>query len=182
MKELTQELLKELLHYDPETGVFAWRYRDIKFCKNKALQTTWNKQFSYKICGHVRETNKNNYCWIAVLNKVYRAHRLAWLYVNGNWPVNHIDHINGDGLDNRILNLRDVTNSENRKNGRLHPKSKSGYSGIYWNKINKKWIAQIGVDGKVKYLGSFSDIGKAIECRKLAEKNNGFHENHGRRL
>ena len=91
---ITQEELKELLDYNPETGLFTWNvYNNIK---NKTTAGTFN----------------DGYIQIKIKQKIYQAHRLAWLYVYGEWPKGQIDHINGIRDDNRIENLRDVTNRE----------------------------------------------------------------------
>lgn len=79
-----------------------------------------------------------------------------------------VDHINGNKLDNRRSNLRLVTATDNKRN-RVTARSKSGQVGVYWSKQNKKWNAQIGIDGKSKSLGFFDDLEKAVECRVAAE-------------
>jgi len=109
----------------------------------------------------------------------YLVHRIVYKLHHGVDP-DHIDHINGDKLDNRIENLRSVSQTENGKNVKLNKNNKIGYLGVHMVKNNNKWWAQIKVDGKGIYLGSFDNKQDAINARKEAEKKYGFHENHGR--
>ena len=160
---ITQSELKELLDYDPNTGLFVWKF---------------SPRFSAgSIAG-----NKipRGYIHICINYKQYQAHRLAWLYVFGDWPKNGIDHINRIPSDNRIANLRDVTQSENMKNQKMHFNNKSGVCGVYWHKSRGKWQAQINVSGKCIALGRYKYLEDAVLVRKAAEKKYLFHENHGR--
>lgn len=141
MNELTQSRLKELLHYDSETGKFTWQ------------MTLCNRAVKGNAAGH---KNGRGYWCIGFGGMVYSAHRLAWLYVYGSFPKNDIDHINGDKTDNRISNLRDVetyVNCQNRKRARSG--NRSGVLGVGWNKRIGKWAAQIRVSGKSKHIGYF---------------------------
>jgi len=104
------------------------------------------------------------------------AHRLAWFYMEGEWPTGHINHIRDD---NRWVNLREVSNQENHKNQSISINNKSGVIGVCWNKKARKWHAQIKVNYKAISLGCFSDIHNAIKARKDAEIKYGFHKNHG---
>mgnify|MGYP006131473821 FL=1 len=117
---------------------------------------------------------------IKVKGKQYKAHRLIWLYVHGKFPDGHIDHVNGKPLDNRIENLRDVTQQENNKNARKRKDNTSGHVGVCWAKRDEKWRAQIAVDGKREYLGYFNVLEDAVAARQAASIEHGFHENHGR--
>lgn len=160
---ITQEQLKKALHYNPEIGLFtrikaAQRVRvgDVAGCK----------------------TGKG-YIKIMVYRKPYLAHRLAWLYVYGEWPE-QIDHINHITNDNRIINLRSVTNQENHKNRSMHKKNTSGITGVCRDKATEKWRAQICANGKVVYLGEFTNKSDAVKARKAAENKYGFHALHGK--
>jgi hypothetical protein len=95
------------------------------------------------------------------------------------WP-DELDHINGDKGDNRIVNLREVTRAENNKNKSRYKQNSSGFTGVGWHKVTKKWAAKIRVDGRDYHLGVFASIEAAKEARAAAEKHYGFHENHGR--
>ena len=156
---ITQEKLKENFVYDSESGIFS-RKDNGKEC----LGLNIRGYVEFKCYG---------------VNRL--AHRLAWLYVCGEWPK-QIDHINGNRKDNRIVNLRNVGYRENTKNQRMAINNKSGVVGVYWSADRNKWRAVITADKKVYNLGCFEDLEVAKECRKFAEKMCGFHENHGNKL
>jgi hypothetical protein len=85
--------------------------------------------------------------------------------VYGNFPAGFLDHINGDGTDNRIKNLREVTNVENLQASTRIPKhNTSGFKGVYFNKKTKKWVAGISLEDKRRYLGSFDSPDDAYQC------------------
>ena len=123
--------------------------------------------------------NAKGYVSTEINGKFYRVHRLIFLYHHGYFPE-QTDHINGIRDDNRISNLRDVSNQENHKNQKMYCTNTSGHMGVYWYKRNKKWGAQIPVDGKGISLGLFTNKQDAITARKAGEIQYGFHENHGR--
>lgn len=162
---LTQAKLKEVLHYDPETGVFTWKVPIANCIRVGAVAGSKDSYGYHKI---------------AIKGKTYKAHRLAWLYTHGKFPEEAIDHINGIRDDNRIANLRAVTAQENQRNQKKYVHNTSGVVGVHWHKRHKKWNARIFADNKRIHLGSFSDIALAIEARKAAEKQYNFHPNHGR--
>jgi hypothetical protein len=140
---MTAQRLKELFHYDADTGQFT-RFR----AKGRWPDRVGAIRFGYLI--------------IKIDYKLYRAHRLAWLYVHGEWPSDQIDHINGDRADNRISNLRAATNSQNKQNARkARSDSRSGLIGAMWESQKNKWRAVILVDGKKKHLGYFDQAEQA---------------------
>ena len=153
-KILTQERLKELLHYDSDTGVFTWRV-----------------DRGIKIAGSIAGTNCNGYRVIRVDGRAYGAHILAWIYIYGNKPTVGIDHCNKIKNDNSLANLRLATSSENQQNI-LSPRAnnKLGVRGVALFKRTKKYHAQIAVKGKRIHLGYFDDLDSAIAARKQAEK------------
>jgi hypothetical protein len=110
----------------------------------------------------------------------YQAHRVAWLLQAGAWPKGFIDHINGARDDNRIENLRDVSSRENQMNMKMNSRNTSGVVGVVWRWKTKTWEASIKVFGKRIHLGNYADIRHAAAARKAAEKEHGFHPNHGR--
>lgn len=164
---LTQEELKKLLHYDPETGLFTWS-------KTRAGTARIGT-----IAGSVREGGGKNYLRVHIKSKRMRAHKLAWLYVYGHLPLCEIDHINGNGLDNRILNLRQVSRIENCRNRRKPKNNTTGVMGVYRDRNTGGFMAQIRHEGRLNYLGSFPDLESAALAREQAEIELGFHENHG---
>lgn len=139
---LSAARLRELLHYDQETGVFTRKVRTSARIR----------------VGDVTGTPRpDGYLTIRVESKSYLAHRLAWLYVHGNFPLFQIDHINHVRSDNRITNLRDVTPSQNQHNQqRAHATNKScGLLGVTLVKSENRWIARIYVNDKPQHIGSF---------------------------
>jgi len=157
---LTQDRLKEVLFYDPDTGIFVWRQR-----------MAAHKGQIGDIAGTVKP---RGYVNIQIQRRVYQAHRLAWLYVHGEWPAQQIDHINRNPSDNRIANLRDVSASVNRRNCR-HPRNVSSiYKGVSRSRGREKWAAQIVYDGRPHYLGIFGTQEEAREAYILEAKRLGL--------
>ena len=151
---LNQAKLKELLDYNPDTGDFT----------NKTFRGL--RAMPGEIAGNL---NTRGYIDISIGRRKYKAHRLAWLYVYGVWPTNNIDHINRSKIDNRIANLRDVTQAQNGQNKTKHCNNSSGHTGVVWHKASQRWRARLCVDRKDIYLGQFNDIQSAIDARKQAE-------------
>ena len=150
---ITAEELRSILHYDPLTGVFT-RIRSAH--PNRV--------------GAVVGSASHGYIRIRLLGKCYPAHRLAWLYVYGTWPKNQIDHINRNRSDNRIANLRDVTNQQNMCNAGDYSTNTSGRKGVYWDKRDSRWRACITDNGRYLSLGYFSTQAEAVAARVAAEK------------
>jgi len=153
---LTQERLKELLHYDPDTGIF--------------INLTQRKGSSKKGTA-AGSKHSSGYIHITIDSKKYRAHRLAWLYVHGNFPEKSLDHVNEIKDDNRLVNLRLATKQENGHNmSRPHIDNPSGYLGVSWHKQRKKWIARINSNGTRKHLGLFNTAEHASEAYLRAKR------------
>ena len=125
----------------------------------------------------LRDRNGKEYWRVMVNGKDYLAHRLIWLLVHKVWPKNQIDHIDGNSLNNRIENLRDVTNAENQKNLKKPKNNTSGHVGV--RRHRGKWQAQIKVSGRYIHLGYFTNLDEAVAVRKAAEIKYEFHANHG---
>ncbi len=161
---INQAKLKELLNYDSETGILYW---------NK----TTNRRIKVGDVAGCKDAY--GYLVIRFDGKLYKAHRLAWLYVYGVLP-DQIDHINGIRDDNRIVNLRSVTIGENNKNTKVRQDNISGVAGVHFEQSRSKWLANISVEGKNVYLGRFNTFDEAVHARKSAEIEYSYHDNHGR--
>lgn len=165
------------LRHNPSTGQLIWKERPREMFQSNRAWNTWNSRFSGKIA--FTSTDTLGYKQGAICGKQYRAHRVIWAMEYGYWP-NIIDHINGDGTDNRIDNLRDVCHMENLHNQKRAKDNTSGITGVCWDKCNQRWIATICVNTHQINLGRYDNIEEASNIRKAAEIKYGFHENHGR--
>lgn len=134
---------------------------------------------SVSIGSNAGTLQKRGYIEIRLDKKVYKAHRLAWLYVTGKWPKDQIDHINHARDDNRWVNLQEADNKSNAKN-RASTKANGDIIGVYWNKSRLNWRAAININGKRTFLGSYTDKFDAICARLSANNKYGYHENHGK--
>src|SRR6516162_5104994 len=146
---LTQERLKELLHYSPGNGEF---FRKI------------TKQGPAKPGDRAGWINSHGYLQINVDGNRYQAHRLAWFWTHGNFSLKELDHINRDRSDNRITNLRESTRSENNANSKRQKNNRSGFKGAYQN--GSGWMAKVKHNGKTIYLGTFDspEEAHAVYC------------------
>jgi hypothetical protein len=158
-QKLTQEKLKELLDYNPETGVFTWRVR------RKSV-----KQWS--VAGSHNATT--GYISITIDGKSYGASRLAFLWMEDYLPENDVDHIDRNPSNNKWYNLREVSRQCNLRNRGMREDNKSGVTGVYWAKAKGKWRSQINLYGKIIYLGLFKNFLDAVKARWDAEVKHGF--------
>lgn len=149
--------LKGRYSYDPETGLF----------------TRLKGSGRDKIGSVVKTKSVAGYIRIGLDNKTYMAHRLAFLYMTGSWPVGDVDHKDTVRDNNKWENLRDVTKEVNGRNRSIHKNNTSGHAGVSWNKSESKWQAYIYLNGKVVGLGKFTHKEDAIFARMTAEKENG---------
>lgn len=157
---LTQKRLKEVLHYDPETGAFTrlacFQRPDVVGKVDRKDTAGWYTRIAIDGCRHY-------------------AHRLAWLYMTGLWPSAEIDHRNCIKSDNSWKNLRDVTSLTNKQNQRTAlSSSKSGILGVSWDSKRGKWVGRIKVGAVYKYVGRFVEIKDAQEAYLLAKRE--YHE------
>lgn len=147
-RELMQQALealelRQLVAYDAETGLMTRR-----------VATASN----IKVGDPVGYADNQGYLCAYIKGRQYKVHRLAWLYVYGEWPKGQLDHINGDRTDNRICNLREATASQNQQNKATPKENKSGVKGVVQHKRSGRWYAFCRVNGTRSYLGSFTDI------------------------
>lgn len=154
------DVVRNLLSYDPEEGIFRWR-------------TTGKGR---RMDGTVGEVTGNGYLRVTIRGKKYLAHRLAWFYVHGEWPNGDVDHANLDKMDNRIDNLRIATPAQNMANTRTFSHNKSGFKGVRLrtdhHKRRKPYEATIYVAGKPKYLGTYATPEEAHAAYVVAANEN----------
>jgi hypothetical protein len=147
----SQAQLKELLDYDPDTGLLTWRERDISHFKLERDRTAWNRKFTGKEAGHRQmPENRRVVCVFRVLQFV---HRLVWKWMTGVEPDGEIDHKDGNGANNRWDNLRLATSTQNKCNTRKRSNNSSGYKGVNRCSSGPKWCACAHFEGKRRYLG-----------------------------
>jgi hypothetical protein len=154
--EISLERLKEIISYDPETGLFTWLV----------------KRGSRAMPGYsAGKKTKNGYWTISIDYQSVKAHRLAWFYMTGEWPDLDIDHINGCGTDNRWANLRLATCSQNSANTRTPKNNKSGHKGVSWHAPSARWRAAIWRGGRQYHIGFHAtvDLAAAAYEKKAAE-------------
>lgn len=158
MNKIDSTLLKEILNYDFDTGIFTWKKR---LC-------------SRTVIGQTAGCLRNGYITINILGKRYQAHRLALIYTYGHCDSFDVDHINGIKTDNKIVNLRFATRSENKQNiKKIQPNNKSGYMGVDWHKSTGFWRATITIMRKQKHLGLYKTPEEAHQAYLSAKRN--FH-------
>jgi hypothetical protein len=162
---MNQSYLKECLDYDQFTGNFVWKDRPKNHFLSEKAYKIFKRLYAHKPCG---TKAKDGYMSITIDGKVYKAHRLAWLYQMGEFPIQWLDHINRNRSDNRICNLRLATPTLNAQNANMRYDNKSGVVGVSKHKLTGKWVAQISVSGKVKHLGLFTNINDATKIRDAA--------------
>jgi hypothetical protein len=173
--EVNPAILRQLLRYDPETGKLFWRKREA----SALISGAYARRFNTRFAGTEAFTAlcSNGYKQGHVLSGKQLAHRVIWAIANGEWP-DEIDHIDGDRANNCIANLRNVSRSTNCKNLASQARRASGHIGVRFTK--GRWQASITANGKRLHLGRFEREADAIAARKAAERELGFHPNHGR--
>jgi hypothetical protein len=165
-RKLTCERARELFRYDRRSGKLYWRVKVGKFHAGDEAGCTREQR------------SGNKYRIVGADGSYYLVHSVVWLMAYGYWPKAEVDHENGDGLDNRLKNLRDVTRKVNCQNTCRRRDNTSGQTGVYRHESGS-WCASISVN-KRRHLGSFSSFDEAVRVRKRAEVKYGFHVNHGR--
>ena len=157
MPELTQARLRELLDYDPATGVFRWRESrgGVKAGKEAGAAT-----------------RPDRYRLIMIDYRNYHAGRLAFLWMTGAWPDSCVDHINRNPADNRWCNLRPASVQENNCNSKVQSNNRLGVAGVYYRKnlSNNPYEVRISKDGKYIWIGQFPTLEEAVAARQKAER------------
>ena len=151
---IDQDTVKNLFHYDAESGMLLWRNGNGRNVK------PWQE---------AKALNGHGYYTVKINGTSYSVHRLIWLYVYGSFPNKYIDHKNRIRNDNRLCNLRDVNTTDNAQNISLPNHNKSGHIGVSWFKLQKAWTVYVKVNKKNKWLGCYKNLDDAIAARKAGE-------------
>lgn len=147
-----------LFKYDPEGGSLTWRIGTNSFNQGEEVGT------------EVGADGYSKYKSVCVFGEKYKVHRIVWLMQTGAWPDKYIDHIDGDGLNNRWANLREATPSQNSMNQKVRSDCASGVKGVSYDKRRNMWYAYIDLDGKRNHLGRHETLEEAAAVRQAAEK------------
>jgi hypothetical protein len=157
---LTGEYLRNILDYDPSSGVFRWRVReDI----SRKWVGRWNARYAGKVAGN-QDWRHGGRVAVSINKRDYFAHRLAFLYMTDRWPSAEVDHRDGDPSNNRWGNLREATSTENKQNKRVQSNNKTGLKGASWKADKGKWRAAIRAGGRHSHLGYFETPEQAHEA------------------
>lgn len=167
LDEFTQHAQK-LFAYEAESGDVVW-----------TSHPTTPSKIGLKV-GHVTQISGKQYLYVRVHGHKFPLHRVILLIVNNEWPRGTVDHIDGNGINNRLCNLRIVSHGENLKNKRRQSNNISGVTGVSFSQKRKRWVVQINTSPGIKtYVGSFLTLDEAIVARRTAQKTFGYHKNHG---
>lgn len=169
-KQVNLSYLDECFSLDEEKGVLYWKNRPLKHFRTKQLYLAWNARFANKEAGSNHKSK--GYKYIVINHKRYLAHRLIWaILYRVDIPDCEIDHIDGNGLNNKPNNLRLVIHSDNMQNVGIRKNNRSGVTGVGWCEKLNKWHSRIFVKGKGIHLGYFERKEDAIKARLDAEAN-----------
>lgn len=152
---LTQKYLKSILNYNPQTGIFTY------------IKRTANNNYIGKVAGG---TNNEGYRVICIKGKPYLEHRLAFLYMTGQWPKKIVDHIDMDKSNNVWENLRECNHTQNRINTFVRADNSSNHTGVNWHDKLQKWRVRIGYKGKRFALGCYDNKEEAVKAYKKKAK------------
>lgn len=147
---ITAERLREMLDYDPETGIFTWKVDKGRIARGSVAGNSW----------------KGRYKRVCIDYQLYWCHALAFLWMTGSIP-NIVDHINKDGNDNRWSNLREADKFQSAQNKSITVRNSSGYIGVYQCSTTGRWVSQIVANGKTEFLGRYDSPERAAKVRDL---------------
>lgn len=181
MNHLSPNFLQKLLSYDAQTGVLTWKERDPFLHPAPGYVDQWNGRWAGKVAGGKRMASCGKPYWVVrVFSRAFYAHQIVMALHGNDFQGKEIDHIDGNGLNNRIENLRFVSRLDNAKNHRRQKSNSSGVTGVGFHSRDLVWTARGHANGKVIHLGSFKKKSLAVAARKSWEIQAGFHKNHGR--
>lgn len=177
-EHLDPSVLRELLRYEPDTGKLFWLPRDVRWFNTDREHKRWNTRYAGKEA--FTALHGDGYLRGYVLGQQHFKHRVVWAIETGAWPEQDVDHEDHDRSNNVRSNLSEATRAQNARNRSRASNNKSGVTGVSWYARTAKWSAQIRVaDGKQLHLGYFNDLRDAVAARKTAEREHGYHPNHG---
>lgn len=177
-----QEVLNQLLSYEPDAGRLRWKPRDVSWFAPSSTRSAehiaalWNSRYAGQYA--LDCISANGYREGHLFGTLVKAHRVIWKMLHGTDPA-QIDHDDGDRSFNGFRNLNAATNATNTKNAKKRADNTSGAVGVTWyphDRVTGKWLAKI----KGKHIGMFNTFDEAVAARKAAEVQHGFHPNHGR--
>lgn len=190
-RELLASDVGRIASYDPDTGVVTWNRRGAELFSetdqpSERKAAAWNARYAGKASFN-RRSRCGKYLIGAIYGRTFFAHRIAWAAHFGVWPDGLIDHINGNGCDNRLVNLRVVDPTGNARNRRIRDDAaskrhlgKKEVFGVYWLPAKRRWKAEIFAKKKI-FIGTYRTFDEAVAARKAAEKVLGFSSHHGTR-
>lgn len=143
-----KDYIFSILSYDPESGQLTWR-------------ADRGRVFAGQRAGSPNHSRGKTYIQVKIDGFFYKAHQLAWLFCYGEWPDTNIDHIDGNGANNKICNLRKCTMSQNKANSKIYKNNSSGLKGVFFDKKTKKYRVSIQKDKKRYCLGRFNSLDEA---------------------
>lgn len=176
--DITPELCRQLLRYEPETGKLFWRSRPREMFTSQRAFSTWNSRFAGKEGFNNRL--KSGHLQGEIFHIPMLAHRVIWAMVYGKWPDGVVDHKNRDPSCNTIANLRDIRKPDNSKNMNMSRRNTSGYNGVGWDKSRNKWYARLGCGKSSVHLGRFDQKEDAVAARRAGDVKYGYSSTHGR--
>lgn len=172
-KLINPETLASIIVYEPNTGKLSFSSDKFAFVNaGIGVPRRLGKECFNRVGAY-------GYLHGDIAGRPYMAHRVAWAIYYGYWPE-FIDHINGNRCDNKIENLRAVSKTENNRNKRISHSNKTGSTGVNWHKRDQRWYATISNNGRQIHLGYFDTKEMAVFARLSAERDYGYHPNHGR--
>jgi len=166
-RQIDVSVLQDILEYDPISGKFWWKHR-------VDARPQWNARCAGKQTGSLNKAT--GYETIRIFDKGYYAHRVAYALMTGEWPALGIDHVNGQRNDNRWVNLRLATQSQNIMNSRKGSRNSTGYKGVCYDKTHNVYVADICANGKSKRIGRYStaEEAHAAYCKASADLHGEF--------
>ena len=177
----TPEILRQLLDYNPETGLLFWKIRPRNYFSGSRAEAEfkrWNGRYANKQA--FTTLDSSGYYQGHIFGRAYLAHIIIWAIQTGEWPTFPVDHKDTNRTNNKYVNLRPSSTSLNAKNRRKDPRNKSGVTGVNWYKPSNKWRAQAVINGKNTHLGLFTNLADAAEARNIIERQLGYDPSHGK--